>query len=31
MQEQLEGAKRNKHICEEVAEDLAVYGIHKTV
>ena len=30
IQEQLEGAKRNKHIYEELAEDLVIYGIQKT-
>ena len=30
IQEQLEGAKRNKHIYEQLAEDLATYGIEKT-
>ena len=29
IQEQLEGAKRNKHIYEQLAEDLAIYGIEK--
>ena len=29
IQEQLEGAKRNKHIYEQLVEDLAIYGIEK--
>ena len=30
IQEQLEGAKRNKHVYEQLAEDLIIYGIEKT-
>ena len=30
IQEQLEGAKQNKHIYEELVEDLVIYGIQKT-
>jgi len=30
IQEQLEGAKRNKHIYDQLAEELIVYGIEKT-
>jgi len=30
IQEQLEGAKRNKHIYEQLAEELTVYRIEKT-
>lgn len=30
IQEQLEGSKRNKHVCEKLSSDLAKHGIEKT-